>query len=792
MEETGLKSVEATSLISDCYAEIARYSAKTRVYASAIDGMKAVYRRMVYASRIYNKRVKSAVITGETLKYHPHAESYGTLVEMTCKFNRFYIYDGKGNFGDENSGAAACFTGDTKITVRLYDRYSGEELSNDMDIPIKDIVDSIKSPEELDTEFRVRSCNTKTGVIEWKRITNASCNGERQVITLIFSNGTSVRCTPDHRFLTYDGRNYEYVEAQNIDVGRPYLKTVFNTKFELINGQMTPKFYRIRVDYIVYTGEYDKVYDIEVEDNHNFGLADAKVIVHNSRYTEDRLSDLGRLMYLELVDYAEYVDGEAGNKEPHYLPALIPWSLLVGCTGLPVGLPLSNIPSYNAIDLINFIRDKLNQVENPRYPMIDYGGVLADATKEEIDLMSKNGYGKVRFRPIITKEDYNKFVVTESTPSCSLQKLVKKLSSKIESEEVEFVDETSKDGNRYVFYAIGIEPDELYNLIWKYMSCTKSYKFITEYNDHVYYCGIDFIIDHQIDYLKQCVVRKFTSYIDKTKYQLEVLNVIKVLKSSKLIYEISKLSKEELIEELQEYEFDYNVCNEALKKPISYLTKSHDEEIKSLEESLVVYQNYLENPQNYLLELYDKLEVMIKDEIYNHKKHTILLSDYANVNQKLKVNIDTESNSLVFKVTKSPSYHRFNNTIYLVSSEGYIKKLVIDKSGLVSNNEDLISVDIEDEIKYDRIITDTEIGDKSDLIVLTGTDGSDWKGSVSINLNNIVGSTRLFKSYENCVIDEIIPANENEEVKSSLYDLKFNVKDSRLSRIAYPKQFKWR
>lgn len=70
------------------------------------DGMKPVQRRILFT--LYNSKVtrltKSASITGEVTKIHPHGSSYGALVNMTQKDrNQVPLVTGHGSFGQFNS-----------------------------------------------------------------------------------------------------------------------------------------------------------------------------------------------------------------------------------------------------------------------------------------------------------------------------------------------------------------------------------------------------------------------------------------------------------------------------------------------------------------------------------------------------------------------------------------------------------------------------------------------------------------------------------------------------------------
>ena len=425
--------VDASELVADCYTNLSRYVASTRAYCSLVDGLKAVYRRTIYASKDYKKLVKSASIVGDGIKYHPHGDGniYGALVSMTCRFGRFPLYTGKGNFGGLGEFAAAM------------------------------------------------------------------------------------------------------------------------------------------------------------------------------RYTESTLNDIARLMYLDLLDYAEFVDGEAGYSEPKYLPALLPYSLLVGSGGIPVGLPGAEIPTVDALQLIKYYKDVLKG-ETPVTPLPDFGNVFIDQTEESARHVIESGHGKLYFRGVIIQEDENRFVITEGTPTKGIHNILNRLKWYIDNEHVDYTDE-SADSPRYVFEIVNssqISPEQLKDEIDKALRCSVTYKYIfADEESNVVYCGLRHIVDTSIKYLKECTVRKFTNMRDKTRKLIDVLKAIEDLKKSGYLSEITKVSSEELSRYIvEELNYPIEIAREVLKKPISYLTRSHLNEIDELLlTSLTHRTSPIDKSQDYLL-----------------------------------------------------------------------------------------------------------------------------------------------------------------------------------------------
>lgn len=151
-----------------------------------------------------------------------------------------------------------CFTGDTEVA--LVDGRNANFLQ---------LVDEYNQGR---TNY-VYSINLNTKKIEPKKIKKAWKTKENQpLIRITFDNQQSVECTLDHRFML---RNGSYVEAKDLQIGdslRPLGKSqnIAVTCCKLLNKTAD-------------------VYDIEVEDNHNFALA-AGVFVHNSKDACDALA----------------------------------------------------------------------------------------------------------------------------------------------------------------------------------------------------------------------------------------------------------------------------------------------------------------------------------------------------------------------------------------------------------------------------------------------------------------------------------------------------------------------
>jgi hypothetical protein len=90
------------------------------------------------------------------------------------------------------------------------------------------------------------------------------------LVQVNLSNGTSVKCTPEHRFMLTDGVYKEAQDLQTRDKLMTYSEGVWVLSVNHLDGGCP-------------------VYDLTIEDNPNFAL-DVGVFVHNSKDVADSLA----------------------------------------------------------------------------------------------------------------------------------------------------------------------------------------------------------------------------------------------------------------------------------------------------------------------------------------------------------------------------------------------------------------------------------------------------------------------------------------------------------------------
>ncbi len=130
-------------LVPQAYRKYGLYVNNSRSFPLKDDGLKPVERRMLLTTYLVarDKFVKSAKVTGNCMaRFHPHADPYGTLVQMV---NQDFVI-GQGNWGNnlgvDPSGAAAS-------------RYTECKLSKEVEAMAFELINHVPwSESELDDE----------------------------------------------------------------------------------------------------------------------------------------------------------------------------------------------------------------------------------------------------------------------------------------------------------------------------------------------------------------------------------------------------------------------------------------------------------------------------------------------------------------------------------------------------------------------------------------------------------------------------------------------------------------
>lgn len=95
---------EIAEVLDEKEMEFSAYAILHRALPNVFDGFKPSYRRILYTMRDTIRLTKSANVTGDVMKIHPHGDCYPTIVNMVQKdTNIVPLIDGKGSFAQHTS-----------------------------------------------------------------------------------------------------------------------------------------------------------------------------------------------------------------------------------------------------------------------------------------------------------------------------------------------------------------------------------------------------------------------------------------------------------------------------------------------------------------------------------------------------------------------------------------------------------------------------------------------------------------------------------------------------------------
>lgn len=553
MEIGIVKPVAIVDEMRTAYLDYAMSVIVSRALPDARDGLKPVQRRILYAmfreGLLHNVRYsKCAGVVGEVLKkYHPHGDAsvYDALVRLAQPWNmRYPLVDGQGNFG--------CFTGDTKIKLLDGTEKSFEELAQlpydeifyvySVDQQGKIVVGEGRSSRitrrqaqlvELtfddgsvvrctpDHKFMLRDQTWKeaqhltiddslmagyfdrhnpsmvlqpqTGLFENLNLPQIS-NAESSAT--IWNNTNQAMVQHASRLIAQFGQaglNAALYDAQRTETIPNSTKAIqaFGSFEQLVQTAST---YNHRVVGLRWLDETADVYDITVNEYHNFMLANG-CVVHNSvdgdaaaayRYTEARLKEIAEELLRDIdrdtVNFGPNFDG--GYQEPLVLPARLPNLLLNGSAGIAVGMA-TNIPPHNLGELCDGIgylvdnpdatvEDLIKFIPGPDFPT---GGSILGT--EGIISAYSSGRGRILIRAKAHIEEAARgafhIVVTELPYQVNKARLIERIAELVKDKRIEGIrdvrDESDRSGIRMVIILKqDAQPKKVLNHLFKYTS----------------------------------------------------------------------------------------------------------------------------------------------------------------------------------------------------------------------------------------------------------------------------------------------------------------------------------
>lgn len=441
----------------------------------------------------------------------------------------------------------------------------------------------------------------------------------------------------------------------------------------------------------------------------------------SSRYTGAYLNEVARFIYCQFVDYTEYIDGEL-KREPKYLPCLIPYSFIENSSGIGVGLT-SDTLAFDLMDLvdyyINYIQNDYNFDKN--IPMFELGSAIINCDRDGYNELASHYKNSVEVKPVIKQESDSVFVL-ESLNGLSIDKLCQKLSKYIDSEQVDFRDET-KQFERYVFEINDMSISESFiNDLNKFSKKRISYRFSYDKDGVSIFCNINYVIKHQMKMLNLAIDKKLENEKNKLIDSLLFHRAFKQLKENKYFDNMSSRTIDEQISLMvksneQGITITEELAKDILKsRSIKFILKSsgNDEDLNKEEKEIEDLLNKLDEINNhdrkkYLIDMYEKLREMIKP-FYSKKHHTILSSE---VIDRPRARLGGPISPNQVEITGKGRGVRFSKYLILIGENGglYKRNISVSKPTIVDPGiEERVVKLCSDEFRFIEIIANDGTG----------------------------------------------------------------------------------
>jgi DNA gyrase subunit A len=312
--------------------------------------------------------------------------------------------------------------------------------------------------------------------------------------------------------------------------------------------------YNHRVIAVRRLSETADVYDITVNEHHNFLLAGG-VFVHNSpdddpaaamRYTEARMAAIASELLADIekdtVDFKPNYDGH--EMEPTVLPARLPNLLLNGAAGIAVGMA-TNIPPHNLRELCDGIAHLIDHpdatveelmafVKGPDFPM---GGIIHG--REGIRSAYLTGRGRVVVRARAHTEETEKgrvsIIVTELPYQINKAELVKKIAELARDKKIEGIsdirDESDRQGTRVV---IDLKKDTRHltvlNQLFKYTAMQSAFNanMLALVDGQPRVLNLKAILQHYVSYREIVIQRRTAFELRKARERAHILEGLQI------------------------------------------------------------------------------------------------------------------------------------------------------------------------------------------------------------------------------------------------------------------------
>lgn len=358
----------------------------------------------------------------------------------------------------------------------------------------------------------------------------------------------------------------------------------------------------------------------------NWGDSSRGIQASAERYIGGKLSDLAIDLFCDSIEYCDYMKGEIDEDEPVALPALLPLCFINGVEGIPSGLPKINIPTLDIPDMFDYYMEILKQKDVSYRPTkLPKPNLDVDvlSTKQEWEDILRSGKGSIKVAPRMTI-DWNTITITALPSTKNVESVRKIVEKEILQDKIDFIDESSKELLIVIEKVKNKQCDmkALFNNIYKKLTCSLNYNMAFFDNDHIYVpCGFDRVVEANLSYVIKTQKNRITHQLEDLRKKLKVLQIIQDMKDKNHIKNIFNLDEAAALTWIEnKYKVDNSVSTAVLRKPISYLTREHLQEITDLDNSIKALEADDRDIYTFLLNKYAEMKKRVTKEV---KKNSV-------------------------------------------------------------------------------------------------------------------------------------------------------------------------
>ena len=365
----------------------------------------------------------------------------------------------------------------------------------------------------------------------------------------------------------------------------------------------------------------------------NWGDSSRGIEASAERYIGGKLSVLAQHLLLDSVEYASFVKGEIEKDEPEALPVLLPLCFINGVTGIPTGLPALNIPTIDIMEMLDYYMDIIAHKDllyiPKKYPSPNLEIDIL-SPRSDWDTILETGKGSIRLAPRMSING-NTITITALPNGKNIEHIRKIIEKEIIQDKIDLRDESTSE----ICFVVEKVPkkqcdmDEIYNRLYSKLQVSVSYNMAFYDKTKIYVpCSFNKVVRSNLQYLIETYQRRLSDELIRTQSHLTVLMIIEGLKKRNLVKSLFDLSYDDAVAFLiKHFKCTDNDASKVLQKPISYLTREHQQEIEDLEALIEQLKHSQQNIYTYLLDKYKAIKKELSPIVKGKFNETVFVNE---------------------------------------------------------------------------------------------------------------------------------------------------------------------